>query len=215
MKPNHSYYRPAFLVSLVCFTLFCIIATGVQLNANWISWFDQFITHPIVTNDTPVKTTVFTFITNLGGIPVLFILVLFVSFILIWQTKNKRIVSWFILQSAIGAGGLNLLVKLIFQRERPTIRHLIIQGGYSFPSGHSMGSFICYGGMVFLFFYLSKKNKWTFTFFSLASLLVLLIGFSRIYVGVHFPSDVIGGYLLGAAWLALMIGFFPKWIKSN
>ncbi|MEG0268287.1 MAG: phosphatase PAP2 family protein [Carnobacterium sp.] len=110
---------------------------------------------------------------------------------------------------------MNLLVKIIFHRERPTIEHLVIQGGFSFPSGHSMGSLICYGGLAFLTFHLYKKSTPSLVVLLVTILFILLIGLSRIYVGVHFPSDVIGGYLLGASWLTLMIGLFPKLIRQD
>lgn len=215
MHSKPTYYKPAFLISLLCFILFCIIAFGVQLNADWINWFDDFIANPIMASATENKTSFFVFITNLGDVFTMSIVVLLFSFFLVWKTKNKRLAIWYISQSILGAAILNLLVKIIFHRERPTIEHLVIQGGFSFPSGHSMGSLICYGGLAFLTFHLYKKSTPSLVVLLVTILFILLIGLSRIYVGVHFPSDVIGGYLLGASWLTLMIGLFPKLIRQD
>lgn len=215
MPSKTTYYQPAFIISLTCFILFSIFAFGVQLNANWVNQFDQFLTTPIIANATENKTSFFVFITRLGGVPVMASVVLLFSLMLVGPLKNKRSASWYILQASLGAGALNLLVKLIFKRERPTIEHLVMQGGFSFPSGHSMGSVICYGGLAFLLFYLYKKNTLTLVALLAIVLLVLLIGLSRIYLGVHFPSDVISGYLLGASWLSLLIALFPKVVKHS
>ncbi|SMH26351.1 undecaprenyl-diphosphatase [Carnobacterium iners] len=195
------------------FPTFCTVAFGVQSNSNWVTWFDQFITHSILSNASEKNTAFFVFITEFGGVPIMAILVLLFSFFLIWKSKKTNLAIWYILQSILGAGALNVLVKLIFQRERPAIEHLIMQGGFSFPSGHAMGSMICYGGFAFLIFHLYKKSTLSFIALIAAVLLILLIGLSRIYVGVHFPSDIIGGYLLGASWLALLIALFSKFIK--
>ncbi|WP_414839796.1 phosphatase PAP2 family protein [Carnobacterium sp. TMP28] len=210
MQKKGINYRPTLLISLIFFFLFCTIAFGVQSNAHWINSFDQFITHSILSLASEKMTAFFVFITRFGGVPIMAILVLLFSFFVFWKSKKLKLTIWYILQSILGAGALNVLVKLIFQRERPTIEHLIMQGGFSFPSGHAMGSMICYGGLAFLIFHLYKKSTLSFIILVATLLLVLFIGLSRIYVGVHFPSDIIGGYLLGASWLTLMIALFPK-----
>ena len=116
---------------------------------------------------------------------------------------------------AIGAGALNQIAKLIFQRTRPTIEHLVLQDGYSFPSGHSMASLICYGGIVFLIFHLTQKNwiRWTACLFAI--LLIIMVGISRIYLGVHFPSDVLGGFCLAGSWLSLTTAFYSMKLKKK
>lgn len=215
MSSKFNYSKPAFILSFLSFLIFCFLAYGVQINANWVNWLDQVIAEPIIASSNQYLTPFVIFITDLGGVLIMSILVLLFSFLILWYTKNKRIVVWYFFQFVLGAGVLNYLAKLLFQRERPTIEHLVVQGGLSFPSGHSMGSFICYGGITFLFFYLHKKKKLPLFVFIFATLLILSIGFSRIYLGVHFPLDVIGGYLLGASWLALMIGLFPYFVKSS
>lgn len=111
---------------------------------------------------------------------------------------------------------MNQLVKFFFRRPRPThVDHLIVQGGYSFPSGHAMGSIITYGALLFLIIRASKSWKPVI----IASLtlipLIGLIGISRVYLGVHYPSDIIGGYSLGLAVLSLSIGLYSASLQNK
>src|SRR5699024_3326183 len=117
--------------------------------------------------------------------------------------------------AAVGAGVLNKTIKYIFRKPRPSFEHLVVQGGYSFPSGHAMGSTIMYGGLLVVLFYL-VKSKGIRTLFALLFVgLILLIGISRIYLGVHYPSDIIGGYSLGSAWLYTSVDVFRHLKRSR
>lgn len=127
-------------------------------------------------------------------------------------TKKWRTGLWYGLTVLIGSDFLNGAVKDFYARVRPDqIEHLIEQGEYAFPSGHAMGAMIVYGGILFLVLRYLKSTrrrlgweKWGIGL--LFGLLILLIGLSRIYLGVHYPSDVIGGFSLGFSWLMLSIG---------
>ncbi|MEG0443701.1 MAG: phosphatase PAP2 family protein [Carnobacterium sp.] len=210
-KKNSFSLSPWLSTCLLLLLPFSIIASSIYLNSKWIISFDQLISKPILASMTNMKTAFFISLTDLGGVPALFLVVSLCSLFLIWHYKDLAAALWFFIQSALGAGLLNQFVKLVLQRERPTIEHLVVQGGYSFPSGHSMGSLICYGGLAFLFIQFSKNSRWNWLVIAVTAIIVFLIGMSRIYVGVHFPSDVIGGYCLGGSWLALSIGLYPKW----
>lgn len=130
----------------------------------------------------------------------------------IWIRKRKVWnISFFIF--TVGGGGLLIkLLKSFYQRERPSINSEIDAIGYSFPSGHGMGSLLFYGFLTYIIIsnIKSKAIKWSAVI--LASILVLLIGFSRVYLGAHYPSDVIAGYLAGAVWLLVNI-ITLEWIK--
>ena len=102
---------------------------------------------------------------------------------------------------------INQVLKHIFLRARPVGIKLITESGFSFPSGHSMVGVAFYGYLIYLIIY-SNLDKWKKTLFSsLLVLLILLIGISRIYLGVHFASDVIGGFALSLAYLIVFINF--------
>lgn len=148
-------------------------------------------------------------ITRLGDTWFVTLMTTAIFFFLLLKNKYWQLAIWYAATVALGAGALNQIVKYIFQRPRPSnVDHLINQGGYSFPSGHAMGSLIAYGAIVFLVIRLSKNTFLKWTVFIALSLLIGFIGISRVYVGVHYPSDIIGGYSLGAAWLAFSIGMY-------
>lgn len=105
---------------------------------------------------------------------------------------------------------LNLLLKNIFVIPRPDIISLIEEKGFSYPSGHAMASLAFYGFIIYL---LNKKMKPSLlkkVLIIILTLLILLIGFSRVYLGVHHLSDIIGGYLISLAYLIIFIKLMKK-----
>jgi undecaprenyl-diphosphatase len=97
---------------------------------------------------------------------------------------------------------INACIKYIIQRNRPDFLRLIDIWGYSFPSGHSMASMSFYGFLIYLCCK-NYKTRWKYLIISLLSILILLIGISRIYLGVHYASDVLGGFFLGILWIGI------------
>lgn len=152
-------------------------------------------------------TPIAKFITNFGGAIFLAVLTI-ILFILI---KNKKIgVSIFSNLAIITA--LNQLLKNILQRPRPTEYRIIEETGYSFPSGHSMISMAFYGYIIYLI-YKYVKNKYIKWFsIVLLSILICSIGISRIYLGVHYTSDVLGGFLISISYLVIYISAVNKFL---
>ncbi len=99
----------------------------------------------------------------------------------------------------------NLLLKKVIRRDRPDGFRLISQGGYSFPSGHAMISVCIYGYLVYLVFTKIKNPYLKYSLAIFLLFLILSIGISRIYVGVHYPTDILAGYLLGLMELLIVI----------
>ena len=102
------------------------------------------------------------------------------------------------------AGGvlLNFLLKNMFLRARPDLFQLVSAAGYSFPSGHAMVSLCFYGMLAYIAGrHLASRGK-RLLLYGLTALMLAAIGFSRIYLGVHYPSDVVAGYMAGGTWLA-------------
>lgn len=102
----------------------------------------------------------------------------------------------------------NSIIKYIIRRARPDYLRLIKQGGYSFPSGHAMISVAIYGVLFYLVIKKIKNKVLKIVLSSLLIFIILAIGISRIYVGVHYPTDVIAGYLLATAELIIIIEIF-------
>ena len=146
-------------------------------------------------------------ITNLGGAIVICILTL-ISFILI---KNKKI-SFCILLNLIISTFLNLFLKNIIQRPRPDEFRLISETGYSFPSGHSMISMAFYGFLIYLIIKYLKNKKLKIILLTLLSVLIIFIGISRIYLGVHYTSDVLAGFMISVCYLIVYTSLVKKYI---
>ncbi|ASS65842.2 MULTISPECIES: phosphatase PAP2 family protein [unclassified Paenibacillus] len=115
----------------------------------------------------------------------------------------------------VGSSLLNLLLKLVFRRARPDVHRIIDAAGYSFPSGHSMAAFTLYGITVYFLWKHLARFWMKAAAVSAGIAMILMIGISRIYLGVHYPSDVLGGYLISAAWLTASIGWYERYLKER
>ncbi|KAF0816239.1 MULTISPECIES: phosphatase PAP2 family protein [unclassified Cytobacillus] len=174
-----------------------------ELKENELTRFDESVIDYVQAFISPRITEYMSVVTFLGSVKWLAFSVLIASVGLF--LFKKRSLAWFMVLSS-GFGALfNLLLKWIFKRERPDIKPLIEEHGFSFPSGHSMGSFIFYGSLAYIIIHLAKRKRWKAAWTFMLCCFIIMIGLSRIYLGVHFPSDVIAGFAAGGAWLIIMI----------
>ena len=150
-------------------------------------------------------TPIAKFITNFGG-AIFLITLTVILFILI---KNKKI-GLSIFSNLVIITVLNQLLKRILQRPRPTEFRIIEETGYSFPSGHSMVSMAFYGYLIYLIYKYVKNKYVKWGLIVLLSILICSIGVSRIYLGVHYTSDVLGGFLVSISYLILFISTVNK-----
>ena len=150
-------------------------------------------------------TPIAKFVTNLGG--AIFIIAL--AIVLFIVIKNKKVgISIFTNLAIITI--LNQLLKRILQRPRPTEYRIIEETGYSFPSGHSMISMAFYGYLIYLIYKYIENKYVKLILISLLSILICMIGVSRIYLGVHYTSDVLGGFLISISYLVIYISAINK-----
>ncbi len=150
-------------------------------------------------------TTFFKIITKLSEVVFLVIFVLLILLLL----RNKDAI--FIIFNLICLRLLNYIVKIIIRRDRPAILRLIKIGEYSYPSGHSMISMGVYGYLIYLI-YKKVSNKYLkYLGISIFSILIILIGISRIYLGVHYFSDVVAGYILSLIYLIIFVRIRRKY----
>lgn len=190
----------------------------MNLEANdFILWeifsaFDNMVYNLISGCMTDSMTQFMRFITFLGSEWT--ITVLTVAFpVFVFVSKMKRFYLWSLAAAAnIVLGALfNQILKYLFVRERPDLLQLVKVSGYSFPSGHSMNSMIFYG--FFIYFILrNMKHRGKYAIAGALGLLVLFIGISRIYLGVHYASDVLAGFLTGLGWLILFIRLTKRYV---
>jgi len=190
---------------MICLLGFGWLAYAIQ-NDRMASFDDYFIRHiQGLENETLTEILKgFTFIGTTKPV----IAILLIAIVILLATKRLWKESLFLIWVMLGEKILNEVAKDLFERERPTIHQLAEESGYSFPSGHAMASICLYGALAYLVWGLTRRLGWRWTAFIAAALLILIIGGSRIYLGVHYPSDILGGYLLGGCWLAASAGAF-------
>ena len=149
-------------------------------------------------------------ITNFGGALVL----IGTTIVLVISIKNRRIGLSIMANLGI-ITGLNLLLKQIVQRPRPTEYRIVNETGYSFPSGHSMVSMAFYGFLIYLIYKYVKNQYLKIGLITFLSILIISIGISRIYLGVHYTSDVMAGFCISVSYLVLYISSVSNWIKAS
>lgn len=181
---------------IVCIISFILFLVTVILITNDNRYFDNYIIN-LFKYKSDILTNIMKIITFLGS--ALSIILLTVLLIIVVKGKRNKIL---ILINVIVTTLLNQLLKNVFQRGRP-IDSIIEESGYSFPSGHSMVSMAFYGFLIYLVYKSNIKHKGLIV--GLLSVLIVLIGISRIYLGVHYPTDVIGGFTLSLSYLLLFI----------
>lgn len=208
MKNIIEFLKKNYLLFII---IICLVITGFILESVYekeILEFDK-LAFSLFKIRTPLLTKIFLIITNLGS-PYVLILLTLLSFLL----KNKKLS--FIITANLGLITIiNQVLKFIVKRPRPSDLFLIVETGYSFPSGHSMVSLSFYGLLIyFIYKYFKNKNLKIFLI-TLFSLIIVLIGVSRVYLGVHFVSDVISGFLLSLSYLIIFIKVINKFILKE
>lgn len=207
----------ALVIGFISLIGFSFIA--VLIGVGKVAGFDQALISFIRGFETPVLTSIMKLFTFIGSFPVVLVIFLIVSFIF-FRVLKSRTEIFLVAAVIVGTQVINLLLKLLFHRARPDIHLLIDVGGYSFPSGHAMSAFAVYGILTFVFWRHIPKRIGRISLIIGSSMFILFIGMSRIYLGVHYPSDIIGGYFASAAWLTVAIWFFQsykerQWEKSS
>ena len=152
-------------------------------------------------------TPIAKFVTNFGG--AIFLIILAMTLLIL--IKDKKI-GLSILSNLVIITVLNQLLKIILQRPRPTDYRIIEETGYSFPSGHSMISMAFYGYLIYLIYKYVKNKYIKWISIVLLSILICSIGVSRIYLGVHYTSDVLGGFFISISYLIIYISAVNKFL---
>ncbi|MCS6927187.1 MAG: phosphatase PAP2 family protein [Candidatus Binatia bacterium] len=152
-------------------------------------------------------------ITALGGVAVLCLIVAAVAGYLLQQRAYGAM--WLVLTAAVGGTGLSFALKHLFGRERPDmILHLVMVHSSSFPSGHAMLSAVVYLTLGALLAQVARQRTSQIYFLAVALVLTFLIGLSRIYLGVHYPTDVLAGWAVGLAW-ALLCWLVARFLQQR
>jgi undecaprenyl-diphosphatase len=166
--------------------------------------FDQTVANALHDAATPALTNVFLGIIALGSIETVALLGLLVAGFFAMYRRWLHVWAW--LLALGGSVAPNVLLKQLFERQRPSFPDpLLVETSYSFPSGHAMISLVLYGMLAYFAVLALKSWRARTTVVFGVPLLILLIGFSRTYLGVHYFSDVVAGFAAGGVWLSACI----------
>lgn len=195
------------ILLLICFSLVATLIQGQR-----IAQFDHNVITFIQGMESPGLTLLMKVFTFIGSTPIVVVLALSGMLFLYFVLHHRYELIFFIIIVA-GTAILNVLLKLCFVRQRPDLHRLIQETGYSFPSGHSMEAFALYASLAFLLWRHLSTRTGRSIIIILCVVMIILIGISRIYLGVHYPSDVFGGYLASGVYFTLGVWLF-QWYKE-
>lgn len=201
-----------FIIGLISLFAFSFMAFFV--SANKVVQFDSTIITFVQGFENSALTVVmkvFTFIGDTKSVIVLSILVI----IFLYVVLKHRVELILFIAAIIGSAVLNQLLKYSFQRARPELHRLIEIDSYSFPSGHAMNAFTVYTIISFLLWRHIPSRTGRILLIIISALMIFTIGISRIYLGVHYPSDIIAGYFASGCWLGMAIWFFQKYQENR
>ncbi|MCM3125047.1 phosphatase PAP2 family protein [Mesobacillus sp. AQ2] len=191
-------------------SLFLFILLSFLVRADYLMAFDRHVISFIQGLESPWLTSIMKFFTYIGTIRFIAVLTILL-FILMFYVLRFRLEVLVFLAVVFCTPILNRLLKLFFQRARPDFHRLIEIGGYSFPSGHAMNAFSFYSIMAFLLWRHVQGRIGRMAVILASSFMILSIGVSRVYLGVHYPSDIVGGFLASSLWVAAVIWLFQRY----
>lgn len=202
-KKSTALLVSGLLISALSILLFGLLAEDVlenetiRMDTSLINWIHSF-------SNSSLDSLMF-WISQIGSLNTIIAFSLITIYWLYEYKKDKLSILFFVI--TVGGGGiLNSLLKISFKRLRPSIDNLVDALGYSFPSGHSMGSMIFYGFIGYLIIKSETRSLRTKIICSIILIVfILMIGISRIYLNAHYPSDVIAGFSAGFIWLRMCI----------
>lgn len=195
----------SLILSLACSVFFLLLFAWIsrEVFADKLERFDTAVRMTVHGFFSPDATRFMQLMTFLGSIS--FLTVLFVGIVGVWLAIGmKRPAVWLI----VAVGGsivLDTSLKLSFHRERPIPFVGVDPRSYSFPSGHALSSFCFYGVLAGLLCARIESRGIRIAIWTAAAALVFAIGLSRIYLGVHYPTDVLAGYVAAAAWVSTLL----------
>jgi len=163
-------------------------------------FFDNAILQWIHAHSSTFLDKLFLAITTIGNVEVITLIALTIIGILLY--KRYRLQAAIIFSSFFGAAAANFVLKLVFHRDRPAFwQSAIRETGYSFPSGHAMLS----SALALSIIAIAWNTRWRWLAIGIGVPFILLIGYSRLYLGVHYPTDVLAGWLASSAWVIVVV----------
>ena len=203
----HAYLATHLAIGLVVSVLavwgFAALADAV-VEREAITQFDIAMANRLHASATPFGIRVWRLLSDIGS-PIAMTVLMIVVAIALWRRREHVLMTTWLL-GFIGGSILDQALKFVFQRPRPSFATpIIVARGFSFPSGHAMGSLIGYGLLAYLSWRATRRRPFRVAIIIAASALIIGIGLSRLYLGAHYFSDVVAGYAAGIVWLSVCI----------
>ncbi|WP_172370359.1 phosphatase PAP2 family protein [Sporosarcina jiandibaonis] len=200
----------AFILCIGFGILFVYFSTTIGDDS--LSSFDHILINAIQGMETPWLTSIMKFFTWIGsGYVVVPITV--ISALLLYFVFKKRHQALLLVVVIGGTIAFNRLLKLYFKRERPVIHRILDANGYSFPSGHTMMAFSLYVIIAYIAWRNVETRLGKFLLIAFAIFMIIMIGTSRIYLGVHFPSDVAGGLMASGFLVTVAVTVYSLYLR--
>ncbi|MGC4046145.1 MAG: phosphatase PAP2 family protein [Armatimonas sp.] len=184
-----------------------VVLVGLLTGLTWLTltghlaMLDGAIISTVYPRRSPGLTTAMITISLLGN-QVLYVASVGIVAFLIARKRWPELGQYLLLM--VGQDVLNSIFKALIARPRPAVSPLVHETSFSFPSGHSMSSVVFYGALAFWLWQKGYGGKYRWLWFIAATVIALAVGTSRVYLGVHYPTDVLAGFLTGAIWLLLV-----------
>jgi undecaprenyl-diphosphatase len=190
------------VIGLLVSTAALLVFIKLAINISELQKLDDLVSNFVYSVRSPLLTEIMFFLSYLGQELLYVFLGILLLLLLKFRKWNEVII---LITVAISGGIINIIIKEVISRDRPTTDPLFQELFHSFPSFHAMNSFIFYSFCVFLIYKFTRNRMYTFSSFFIGSLIVLGVGSSRIYLGVHYFSDVIAGYVIGLGWVTAVV----------
>jgi membrane-associated phospholipid phosphatase len=188
-----------FLLALVAMVAFAFLADAIRLQEKFA--LDAYANPFLHAISSPALDVVMNVFTTIGDVP--FVSIAFVIAMGFLLYRRLRAEALFLATAILGSVALNGILKVFIQRPRPPLPWAHVLPDYSFPSGHSMNSLVFYLAIAVIIWARSKAPAGSIAVIT-ALLIATAVGFSRIYLGYHYLSDVVGGFAAGLAWLLVV-----------
>lgn len=208
----HAWKRIAIGFVLFLAPLFLFVQLADEVLERETQPFDEAVLRAINSIESTQIDPIIVAITQLGGVIGVGVLTAGLTLLLVKRRMYRK--SAIILASVGGAAIINVLLKAVFERSRPELwDRIVFESSYSFPSGHAMAS----SALALSLLVVLWDTKYRTRAAICAVVFMLSIGFTRLYLGVHYPTDIIGGWLVSLAWIGVVLSAIrlTSWRKSN
>jgi len=217
-KPSKPHLGFHLSIGLLVFAMMTLLLGEIAediMKGEPLTLADAQLNAWLYTHRSPHLTTTFLIVTSLGSTVVASFIAVIAGLYLLWRRQTYWIAAVWL--SVFGGMLLNKFLKYVFHRPRPQFNDPILNlTSYSFPSGHTMAATVLYGVLAVLLVTKVKRKRSKVLITLSASLLIALVGFSRMYLGAHYLSDVLGAIAEGLAWMSLCLtAIYAVWRQRN